>query len=242
MGNFDKNRVLERILEEAPTLSNRRGEIEIKVPVYNVKGEQVGEERKKRVIYAFYSDSRVPDPDLYYHRKANPLPTTPDSTLCEIYSFWEGDPNVQEFLKREIKEGRMKEGDVIHQGPFVTGYHGHRFEEPQGARDEEEFNFFYSVCYFSRHFNKICEELGYEPRIEDFGNSNCYLTLQIPAQVSLSIAGKVSYHDTGVKMPMGIDFYREDPALSKALELISETYDRLSSGKFARVDVRLYKE
>lgn len=231
MTNFDKNKILERILEEAPTLSNRRGEIKTEGPVV-----------EKRAIYAFYGNLGIPDPDLHYHRKNNPLPTTPDSTLCEIYSFWEGDPNVQELIKRKIKEGRMKEGDVMHQGPFVTGDHGHHCEEPKGAREGEEFNFLHSACAFERHFNEICKEFGYEPRIGEAGWSGGCLTLKLPGQVSLSIGGKISNHDIGIKMPIGINFYREDPTLSNALEAISKTYEKLQKNEFSDVVVNVYSK
>ena len=93
MAGFDKQRVLERVMADAPILSNRQGVVEV--------------DGKERKIYAYYHNRGVRDPDLQYDRVANPIATTPDATLCEIYSFWEGEAQMYRnffrgWLRKEI--------------------------------------------------------------------------------------------------------------------------------------------
>ena len=73
-------------------------------------------------------------------------------------------------------------------------------------------------------------------------SSNGWLALKIPAQVSLSIARNISNHDISAEMPIGINFYNDDPTLSIALEAITRTYDKLRKGNFSYVEVCLYSE
>ncbi len=241
MGNFDKNKVLERILQEVPILSNRRGEVEVTNPVYNDEGKQIGEKNEKRVIYAFYFNRGVPDPDLKYDRKANPLPTTPESTLCEIYSFWEGAPNVREWREDAIKSGYIKDDTIVNQGPWLEDC-GVLDNPPLAARKGNQYQFWRAGYTFAEHFNRICENLGFEPRIADLDGHDCNYSIQIPGGIKLSVGRETSYHDIFVKMYIGINFDLEDPTLSKALDAISDTYKKLQKGEFARVDVHLYEE
>ncbi len=238
MKNFDSSKVLERILQEVPILSNRRGEVEVTNPVYNNKGELIREKKEKRVIYAFYFNRGVPDPDLKYDRKANPLPTTPDSTLCEIYSHFEGDPDVKEWREEAIKTGYIKEGEVVNQGPWLEDC-GFVDNPPLAARDGDQYQFWHSGHVFADHFNTICESLGFEPRIVDIDGMDHNYCIQISGQAALNFSGKTSHHDIAIKMRIGINFDREDPTLSRALGAISKAYEKLYIRDFSLPELYL---
>jgi len=90
---FDKKKVLEAILQDLPILSNLKRDVKIK--------------GKKRTLWAYYCNRGVEDPEVKYSR-LNPLPTTENSTLCEIYST--GGIKYEELRKdmKKIDEEEMK--------------------------------------------------------------------------------------------------------------------------------------
>ena len=217
MNKFDSQKVLETILQEAPHLSNRRGEIP-------VRGES-------RVIYAFYYNRGFPDPELAYNRVRNPSATTPLSTLCEVYSFWEGDPNVQDLLKRLKKEGQLKPREVIHQGPWLQPPALNDDEIVHQTREGTGYSFHHSASTFERHFNKICSTLGYEPQLTDS-------TLEVPRDVQITVAGQVKDGKIRLKAPIGIDLHSEDPTLRQVLGVIEQAYQKIV--KFDLTSAELY--
>ena len=230
MAGFDKQRVLERVTADAPILSNRQGEVEA--------------DGKKRKIYAYYHNRGVRDPDLQYDRVANPIATTPDATLCEVYSFWEGDPNVQKLLQRLVREGNIKEGDVLYQGPWVEHSLGDE-GVIENARRGYGYSFSHSASAFEGHFNRICEELGYEPRLVDlfeensgFFGSGAHI-IQATRYVRLGVDGQATEGKILMRAPIGINLTTEDPTLSKTLDAIAQAYDRIVNPTLASAQIYL---
>jgi hypothetical protein len=209
---FDKQKVLERIIQEAPILSNRRGEIDIG------RG-------KKGVIYAYYYNRGLPDPELHYDRVKAPAKTTPESTLCEIYSFWEGHPNVQDLIKRLTAERRIAPGQVLHQGPWLEeptlGDDDVIAETRRGAR----YSLHRSGSAFSDHFNWTCEKLGFEQRLFSYEGRGAVIKVQ--RQVKIDLDGKVSDGNIKLIAPIDIDFDSEDPTLQGVLESISVACEKI---------------
>lgn len=104
MIDFRRDKVLEMILKEAPVLSNRRAEINTGFG--------------KRFAYAYYFNRGEPDEELKYNRKEAPISTTPESSLCEIYSVFGA--RSEEVRQKLIREGEMNEDDFLYQGPWIT--------------------------------------------------------------------------------------------------------------------------
>ena len=234
MSQFNSDKVLRRILEDAPILSNLRGEIEV--------------DGKKRGIYAYYYNRGAQDPELTYDKVKDPVETMPVHTLCEVYSFWEGDPNVQESLKRWVKEGTKKEGEIIYQGPWIHTIGTDGLNDPGAAVRgdfEPEYSFHHSASTFEAHFNRICAELGYDLSLVslfdeahgtffDMGST----VVQSTRNVRLGVNGSSLEGNLAIRSPLGINLNKEDPTLDAALEAISQAYARIQTPKIS--DVKLY--
>ncbi len=223
MRGFDSQKVLERILQEAPILSNRRGEVEAELP-----------ELKKVPIFAFYYNRGLPDPELHYDRVKNPIRTTPDSTLCEVYSFWGGDPNVQDLITRLTKEGEIKPGQVLYQGPWLECPALDDEELFREVRKGAGYSFYHSASAFHKHFNRICEALGYEPRLIDlYNNENCRFfgrgafVVQVQSPAQISVDGRVASGNIKLRAQLGINLTSEDPTLRQVLSAVSDAYERI---------------
>ncbi|MDO8509137.1 MAG: hypothetical protein Q7S27_05640 [Nanoarchaeota archaeon] len=227
MENFDKNKVLERILQDAPILTNIKKLITISVNNYNNKGDLNGKKKVKSPIYAFYGISNVvSDPELKYDRENNPIKTTPNSSLSEIYSFW--NPHVKGNIERGWSNC-----------PFMDMCLPE--DAPANARKVAKFEFRNSGLTFTNHFNAICEKLKYEPRlVNEIENGDLFFwSVEIPSEVTLDYNGKTSRHDSFISMPVGINYNVEDPPLSKVINSISKAYDKLNKRKFSSVNVKL---
>ena len=111
------------------------------------------------------------------------------------------------------------------------------------ARDGDQYQFWHSGYTFGDHFNRICENLGFEPRIPDLDGMDHNYSIQVPGAIALSFSGETSHHDIAVKMRIGINFDLEDPTISRALGAISKAYEKLHSRNFSLVSLpELYLE
>lgn len=240
---FDKTLVLERILQEAPVLSNRRGEIKVDGQVK--KGNEWVKRKVKVPIYAYYFNMGVKDPDLKYDRIGFPIKTSHDSTLAEVYSFWEGNPNIQELVKKLEERGEIKKGEVIYQGPGIKGVSFKEVKE-RTRRQDCVFSFNDSASTFEWHFNKITEELGYDVRLislsqENYGFFDCgAYALQSPRQVSFSMNREVRKGLIDIRVPIGLNLNRIDPTLNQMLGLIERAYKKIQKADFS--GAKLYLE
>ncbi len=204
MTGFDEKEVLETILKECPILTNIRGTI-------NVKGNN-------RVIYAYYCNRGVKDPDIEYDRKFNPHPTTPDSTLCEIYSVF-GEKH-EDLRKELIKEAKIEEGQLLYKGPWIGDW-----RNPAGdARDcfHHEYNFCHSASNFQEHFNQICSNLGYKIKLIDFFGQGYALRLLREGKIEVNGASRSGELPFIKRLAMNLN--KEDPPLKCALAAIDECY------------------
>ncbi|MBX4196224.1 hypothetical protein KW805_01410 [Candidatus Pacearchaeota archaeon] len=214
MPGFDSQKVLEIILQEAPIQTNRRSEIRPpKAPWW--KG-------KKVPIYAYYYNQGIKDPELSYDRIKHPLQTTPHSTLCEVYSFWESHPNVQRLLNRLTKEKEMH-GKVLYQGPCLK-INDIPIPEDVIVRTRlgEGYHFFLSASHFADHFNWTCEKLSYEPRII-YDSS----IVQINKKAIMEIGDEKISIDIVIPEPLKINLLDEDPTLAQAMEAVTRAYRRI---------------
>jgi len=196
MRNFDGEKVLAIILQEAPWLSNKRGD-----------------DGHGHVIYARYTNQGIEDPELKYHMLDAPERTTPESTISEVYSFWIGDPNKRGVIRRMVAESTMGEREVMHQGPWVERDSGN---PAQAARVDNKYDHFRSGLSFERHFNSICVEVGYGPRLID---------------VSGACAGRKSVqfgNDTARREVIeSINFHTDDPTLVEVMGAITTAFGKL---------------
>lgn len=246
MGQFDVKKVLEKILEEAPTLSNLRKLIPKQSWNYVKETFEKVKDGGLVPIYAHYYNRDVTDPDLNYHRVNQPAKTKSESTLCEVYSFWEGDPNVQKLIERLTGEGKIKPGDVMHQGPWLEGAAIDDKEIIEETRRGSGYSFHHSASTFQRHFNKICEELGYEPRLVDmFNEVNTQLygtgsqVVEVPRSVALTLNGKHTKGEIKIRAPLGINLSRVDPTLIEVLKGIGGAYERILTVDLASADPKV---
>ncbi|MBU3912527.1 MAG: hypothetical protein KKB21_02120 [Nanoarchaeota archaeon] len=203
MLGFDKKKVLEIILQEVPVKQNLVGEIEVN--------------GKKRVVYAYYFNRGMPDPDLKYDRYTHPIPTTPDSTLCEVYSV--GGPKHEKFEAEHVRmlktdksyaEDDKKRSEeynrpITHwyQGPWVDGVITDE-EVIEATRGGAEYSFHHSESWFSEHFNSICERMGFNMKLRD----------------DFVVVGRK-------KQCIGIDLGTRDPILSQVLDSIERAYQKI---------------
>jgi len=236
--SFDKKVVLERILEEAPILSNRRGEIEIESEVK--EGNDWVKQQVKVPIYAYYFNGGAKDPELTYDKVNSPIQTTPDSTLAEVYSFWEEDPSVQDLRKRLEEEGEIKEGEVMYQGPWIEHALCDDGIKRQTREQHCQFSFFHSSGTFERHFNKIVGELGYDLRLIDLCEENSEFfdcgAYAVQSQRMIAYSLKNSNIKEGlinVRVPVSLNLDREDPTLSQMLEIIDKSYQHIHGSDFS---------
>ena len=233
---FDKNKVLEKILEEAPILSNRRGEIEVEIKVE--ENNKLIKKKEKRTIYAYYFNRGVSDPDLKYDKVNSPIKTTPDSTLAEVYSFWEGDPNVQKLRQRLEKEGGIKEGEIIY-GPWVEGASNDKETIEKVREGFWDYNFHNSAIAFKWHFNKIAKELCYNTRLinlaeERLGFFDCgAYVIQASRMISYSVNSKIKEGLMNIRVPINLNLNRIDPKLSEMLDIINKSYQRIQNTDFS---------
>lgn len=209
MSTFDRARVLKTILKEVTVKQNLRGEIQVN--------------GGRQVIYAFYCNRGMPDPDLKYDRYKNPIPTSPDSTLCEIYSV--GGPKhakfEQEHLQRlkdsvdyansQMETSRLynRPSQRLQMGPWVDGVGTTDDEIIKLTRGkglfERTYNFHHSEAWFREHFNNVCMTLGIDIRLER------------------------NFVETESKQSrLEIDLARIDPTLSQILELTEKAYKKIS--------------
>jgi len=203
MLGFDKKVVLEQILKDVPVQQNLRGKVE----------------GTNNIIYAYYFNRGMPDPDLKYDLKENPVKTTPDSTLCEIYSM--GGPKYKEFVEAhkkrlktdanyanaemELSRGYSRHSYEWYQGPWIAGGACTDDEVVEATRGGCSYSYHHSAGWFSDHFNQICERLGYPLRLSDD---------------HIEVDGK--------KEHLSIDLQNQDPAISRILDLIEKAYQKFS--------------
>ena len=211
---------METILKEAPVLTNLRG-------VISVKGYN------DRVIYAYYCNRGVKDPDLDYDRELNPIKTTPNSTLCEIYSVF--GEKAEELREGLIKEGKMKEGQLLYKGPWVGEMSGNPVEN---ARDGlHEYDFCHSASHFKEHFNQICANLGYKIKLIDFFGEGYALKLLRNGKIEVN--GKSYSGELPFIKRLSMNLNKEDPPLNCALAVIDEYYQIINEDYLPRVKILL---
>ena len=238
INKFDKIKILERILEEAPILSNRRGEIIVERESEDKLGKKFIK-KEKVTIYAYYFNRGVSDPDLKYDKVNSPIKTTSDSTICEIYSFWDGDPNVQALRKRLEERGDIKKGEIMYQGPWVK----HALNDKETIENVREgfggYIFHHSASAFERHFNKIVEELDYDLRLIDLAEEHYRFfdcgafAVQAPKMVSYSLDSKIKENLINIRVPINLNLNREDPELSDILDIIHASYNKIQITDFS---------
>ena len=240
--SFDKQTVLERILEEAPIQSNRRGEVEI-------DGEADGVKQKvKTPIYAYYLNGGFEDPELTYDKVNSPIRTTPDSTLAEIYSFWEEGPSAQDLRQRQEEEGDIGKGEVIYQGPVIKNISFINLKEEierETRRQCCRFSFDSSATEFAEHFNNIVEELDYDLRFIDLRNENDEFfdfgayAVQSPRMISYSLNGEPRKGLLNRRVPVSLNLDKKDPTLSEILEIIDESYQKIHNSDLSNSTIYL---
>jgi len=218
MNEFDQSKVLTRILKEAPTLTNLRGTVEV--------------DGVERVIYAFYLSDGKPDPELGYDRVNDPKPTTPDSTLCEIYSAF--GPGWEKIRQKKIREGSLEEGEVLNVGPYIPAMGAS--EPAKLTREDCKFEFNRTARTFADHFNKICKDLEYDVKLDGLIDSS----IQSKRRVNLLVDGRVMEGVVPIETDIGINFDNTDPTLSQTLDAIAKAYARLQT--FGIHKARLYVE
>jgi len=205
MPGFDKKVVLEQILKDVPVQQNLRGKIE----------------GTNKTIYAYYFNRGMPDPDLKYDMRKNPVKTTPDSTLCEIYSM--GGPKYKEFaeehrkrlktdkdyarMERELSRKYSRHVSEWYQGPWIGGGVCTDYEVINATRSKGgcSYSYHHSAGWFLDHFDRICERLGYAPRLLD----KCV------------IVGER-------KENLPINLQNQDPTISEILDLIENAYQKIT--------------
>lgn len=229
MPEFDKNKVLEQILKDVPVKLNLRGEVVIK--------------GKKRVIYAFYQNSGIPDPDLKYDRQNEPIPTTIDSTMCEVYSG--GGPRNKEFAlehqekmktdqlyarhKREYAKIFGTSVDSFDQGPNIEVSGMNPAAE---ARKGYSFDFYSSAFHFIQHFHQICERLGYN--ISLFNNS-----VQFTREVEVVERGNKLSVPLNVRADIGINLRHNDSTLKQVMGAIEKAYKKAEKADISSKKVQV---
>jgi hypothetical protein len=217
-----RKQVLEKIFSDAPVQSNRKDVIEV--------------DEKRRTIYAFYCNRGEEDPDLKYER-INPIQTTGISSLCEIYSFWEGDPNCRIFRERLVKNGEINEGDFVNAGPDFNDFRS-RMSPANTAREGGDYSFFRTGYRFVRHFNKICEELGNDFRLVNLSKDVDFDFFKRGA-VALEGKGEIKLPTivsrnwiSRVRVPLGINLDNVDPTLEEVFNFIDCAYGKLEKLDF----------
>lgn len=225
---FDKQKVLEKILEEAPVISNLRKEIEV----------DYLDDKVKVPIYAYYFNRGVKDSELSYDRINNPINTSPNSSLAEIYSFTYWKDSTKEFLKKLEEKGTIKKGEEVYQAPVIEGYFG--YEEALRTTREPDCNykFFNSAYEFKEHFNEIVKKLDYDLELLCFSeNGSRFFSdgaygVKSKRMVNYSIDGKVKENLIRVISLISMDLDKEDPSLSKILDEIENCYNRIKNPDF----------
>ncbi len=231
MPEFDKNKVLEEILKEVPVKLNLREEVVV--------------DGVTRVIYAFYQNSGIPDPELKYDREKNPVPTDQNSTVCEVYSV--GGPRNAEFTQEhqermkanELYTGNRREDakifgtsiDSFNQGPYI----GFDEMDPAGeARKGYSYDFSSSAYFFAQHFNQICKRLGYDIR---FINNSVELTREVEI---VENENKLSL-PLNVRADVGINLKNKDPTLKDVLDVIENAYKKAKRADISSNKIELYQ-
>ena len=187
MVGFNKETVLETILKEVPVLSNLKKEI-------GVRGKKIN-------IYAYYWNRGVPDSELKYDKEKNPIKTTPESSLCEIYSGWRNKPGEN--------SGPLLDYDSLNTSEDVR----------KGMR----LIFGHAPIYFAEHFNKISKKLGYELKFCLERESNGIVEILRDAQLISNdriIGGQLL-----IERQIGLSLSHHDSSLSNVLDLIEKAYE-----------------
>lgn len=207
MDAFDKEKVLEQILLDAPTISNRRK---------LVKGR-----RGKVMAYAFYNNNGFPDPAFNFHRLNTPVKTTPNSSLCEVYSVF--GYNHERFLRAKSRR------DNVHQGPHVPD-----LQNPAEALREDSgldgIDFFRSADRFAKHFNGICRRFKYVPEMIDlhydfdkaFAEGTYGILIKQERLDKARIVGARGPKD--IIVPLTMNFNTTDPTLYQAIIAVETSY------------------
>jgi hypothetical protein len=208
--DFEKQVILENILEEAKVLTNKRG-------VIDVDGE-------KRVIYAYYLCRGEKDPELKYDRKKHPELTNPNSTLCEIYSvFGKEDEKLG-------KEKKLKKGQLFYQGPWIGDFNNPAENARLGI---DQYYFTHSASNFIQHFNDICFREGYNFRLSDIDANS----LKVKGSGKIELNGKFFVGNMLLVRPLNINLRNKDPSLSEVLDDIENTYDAILNADLSSVKI-----
>jgi len=209
MDGFNREKVLEQLIRDAPTLSNRRK---------LVKGR-----KGKVMVYAFYNNCGTPDPAFNFHRLKTPVETNRNDSLCEVYSVF--GYNHERFLKAKSRK------DTVHQGPSVI-----ELEDPgKSIRKDlslngDGINFFRSASRFAIHFNGICRRFKYVPQMVDlhydfnqvFAEGSYGVLIQQKRLDGARI--KTARGSKEIIVPLPINFHAVDPTLHEALVSVERAY------------------
>lgn len=168
-------------------------------PILTNLRKEITLNKKKVVIYAYYFNRGEPDSELKYDLLKNPVKTTSKSTLCEIYSCWRNKPGK-------------------YSGPWLDES-SYGLDPPFDVRNGAGYKFFDSPAFFAEHFNKICEKLNYEPRLN-------YDHVEIKRKAELNINGRSIKGNIIIDEPIGIILEKIDPSLSEILNLIKNAYKK----------------
>jgi len=204
MSEFDKEVVLERILNEAPIKMIKKGTIEV--------------DGKQRVIYSHYFNRGVEDPDLPYDRKGNPEKTSVDSSLAEIYEGWEHAQGIVETKQRLVEGGEFHPDDTFYNGPWIDNC---MHDPVQGARLGARY-LFSAGHYFADHLNNICDDLGYEVRLDEEGE-----TLLVSRQITFEHEGMPQTATVTLNAKLPFNLHRKDPTLGEVLSAVDSAYQTL---------------
>jgi hypothetical protein len=224
---FDKSKVLEKILADAPILSNLRKEIEVSENPYDKDSKKV-----KTFIYAYYFNRGVKDPELKYHRINNPIQTTKDSSLAEIYSVSYWDEKTKLWIKGLEENGKIKKGEVLHQGPWIKSCCDDSDILKKTREPDCPYEFFHSGYRFLSHFNETVKNFGYDLElIGDIENNNQFVAegacaIKSTRMINYSIEGDIKERLIEVISPIPINLDNKDPSLSEILDEIEISYNR----------------